>query len=105
MDDFGENPLVEQPTIDLFSELGWDTANCRGEKFGENNTLGRETPTKVVLVPRLRSALETLNADLPKQAIDLAIEELVRDRSLMSPAQANGEVYELLKDGVRVTVP
>jgi type I restriction enzyme R subunit len=67
--------------------------------------LGRETPTEVVLISRLRPALKRLNPDLPKAAIDLAIEELVKDRSLMAPAQANREVYRLLKDGVRVTVP
>jgi type I restriction enzyme R subunit len=103
--DYSEDALVEQPTIDLFSELGWETANCWGEKFGENSTLGRETPNDVVLVSRLRSALQRLNPDLPEEAVALAIEELVKDRSLMSPAQANREVYRLLKDGVRVFVP
>ena len=33
----------------------------------------------------------------------LAVEELSRDRSLMSPAHANREVYQLLKEGVKVT--
>ncbi len=32
-----------------------------------------------------------------------AIEELTRDRGVMSPAQANREVYRLVKDGVKVT--
>ncbi len=71
---FGEDPLIEQPTIALFAELGWETANCWGESFGEEGTLGRETPTEVVLVSRLRPALERLNPDLPPVAIDLAIE-------------------------------
>ena len=96
---------LELSAIALFAELGWETANCWGETFGENGTLGRETPTEVVLVSRLRPALKNLNPDLPTAAIDLAIEELVKDRSLMAPAQANQEVYRLLKDGVRVTVP
>jgi type I restriction enzyme R subunit len=97
--------LVEQPAIDLFSELGWETANCWGERFGQNSTLGRETPNEVVLVSLLRPVLKNLNPDLPNEAMDLAIEELVKDRSLMSPAQANREIYRLLKDGVRVFVP
>ncbi len=105
MSGYSEIDLVEQPAIDLFSELGWETANCWGEKFGENSTLGRETPTEVVLVSRLRPALEDLNPNLPEEAVALAIEELVKDRSLMSPAQANREVYRHLKDGVRVFVP
>jgi type I restriction enzyme R subunit len=105
MDSYSEDALVEQPAIALFSELGWETATCFYERFGAGGTLGRETPNEVVLVSRLRPALETLNPDLPTQAIDLAVEELVRDRSLVSPVEANREVYRVLKDGVRVTVP
>ena len=49
---------------------------------------------------QLLPALERLNPDLPNEAFQLAFEELTRDRSLMSPVQANREVYELLKDNV-----
>ena len=35
--------------------------------------------------------------------MDLAIEELTKDRSTLSPVRANQEVYKLLKDGVKVT--
>jgi type I restriction enzyme R subunit len=105
MSSYSEDALVEQPAIALFSELGWETANCWGERFDENSTLGRETPNEVVLISRLRPALQRLNSGLPAEAIDLAIEELVKDRSLMSPAQANREIYRLIKDGVRVFVP
>ncbi len=105
MSSYSEDALVEQPAIALFAKLGYETANCWGEKFGENSTLGRETPTEVVLVSRLRPALKRLNPGLPREAIDLAIEELVKDCSLMAPARANQEVYRLLKNGVRVIVP
>jgi type I restriction enzyme, R subunit len=103
-DSYTEDALVEQPTILLFRELGWEAANCFYETFGPNGTLGRETTAEVVLVKRLRTALEKLNPGLPPEAIAQAIEELTRDRSVMSPAQANREVYKLLKDGVKVTV-
>jgi type I restriction enzyme R subunit len=103
MSDYSEDSLVEQPAIELLSKLGWQTANCFYEKFGENGTFGRETSSVVVLVPRLRAALVRLNPDLPSEAIDLAIEELTRDRSVMSPANANREVYILLKNGVKVS--
>ncbi|MCD4778611.1 MAG: type I restriction endonuclease subunit R, partial [Desulfobacterales bacterium] len=93
----------EQPAIALFAGLGWETENCFYEKFGENSTHGRETSSEVVLLPRLRSALERLNPALPKEAIELAIEELVRDRSIMSPANANREIYQLFKNGVKVS--
>ena len=101
--DYSEDSLVEQPAIELFRELGWETANCFYEKFGSKGTLGRDTTSEVVLVPRLRSALVHLNPDLPSEAIELAIEELKRDRSAMSPANANREVYKLLKNGVKVS--
>lgn len=68
----------------------------------ERIPLGRETRAEVVLLPKLRSALEKLNPKLPKEAIALAIEELTRDRSTLSPANANREIYKLLKDGVKV---
>lgn len=103
MNDYSEDSLVEQPAIELFSELDWQTTNCFYEKFGENGTLGRETSSSVVLIPRLRSALVLLNPDLPPEGIALAIEELTRDRSVMSPANANREVYRLLKNGVKVS--
>jgi type I site-specific restriction-modification system R (restriction) subunit len=103
-DDYSENALVEQPAIALFHDLGWHTANCFYEQYGPRGTLGRETKGEVVLTSRLRPALERLNPTLDGEAIRLAIEELTRDRSAMSPAQANREVYQLLKNGVKVTV-
>src|SRR2546428_5563856 len=103
--DYSEDTLLEQPAIALFPQLGYDTANCFHETFGAHGTLGRETTAEVVLLPRLRIALEGLNPSLPHEAIDLAIEELTRDRSVMSPASANREIYQLLKSGVKVTIP
>ena len=102
--DYSEYALVEQPAIALFAELDWQTVNCFHEKFGENGTLGRETPSDVVLVPRLKSALFRLNPDLSEEAIDLAIEELCRDRSSLNPVVANREIYRMLKDGVKVSI-
>jgi type I restriction enzyme, R subunit len=99
---YSEDSLVEQPAIALFAELGWETADCYHETFGAEGTLGRETSSEVVLVLRLRPALERLNPNLPAEAIQLAIDELTRDRSLVSPVQANSEIYQLLKDGVKV---
>ncbi len=101
--DYSEDTLVEKPAIALFKELGYETANCFYEKVGTSDyTLGRETTEDVVLVPRLRSALQKLNPDLDDEAVHLAIVELTRDRSAMSLVQANREVYKLLKDGVKV---
>ncbi len=101
--DYSEDALVEQPAIDLFSKLGWGTTNCYHEFDSGKSALGRDNMGEVVLLERLRPLLEKLNPDLPNEAIGLAIEELLRDRSLMTMAAANREVYQLLKDGVKVT--
>ena len=105
VDEYSEQALVEQPAIELFGELGWETADCFHEFDTGRSTLGRETPAEVVLIPRLRAALEKLNPGLPAEAVGLAIEELTRDRSVMSMTAANREIYQLLKDGVKVNIP
>lgn len=71
----------------------------------EGGSLGRRDRREVVLVPRLRAALERLNPGQPPEAISAAIEELSRNRSAMGLVAANREVYRLLKDGVLVSVP
>ena len=98
---FSEDSL-ENATIDIFKSLGWNSQNCFEETYGTEGTLGRETPADVVLVRRLRSKLEEFNSDKPKEAIDQAIAELTRNRSMLSPFSANQEVYKLLKEGVKV---
>jgi len=104
---YTEDSLVEQPAIALFAELGWETADCFDEEFGDLTgfknlsglNLGRETSSEVVLISRLRPALERLNPKSSASAISLAIAELTRDRSLVSAVQANREIYNLLKEG------
>ena len=100
---YTEDALVEQPAIDLLHRLEWQPLNCYEETFGPEGTLGRETSSDVILLSRLRPALGKMNQDLPEEAINLAIEELKRNRSLLSPAEANREIYILLKEGIKVT--
>jgi type I restriction enzyme, R subunit len=102
---YSEDQLVEQPTIGLFAELGWQTVSALEEIFGAGGTLGRDTKGEVVLIPRLRAALERLNPSLPPDAISASVDELTRDRSAMLLAAANREVYSLLKEGLTVSLP
>jgi len=102
---YTEDQLVEQPAIGLFAELGWQTVSAADETFGPAGTLPRETSGEVVLVSRLRTALERLYPALPCEAIIAAVDELTRDRSAMSLVAANREVYLLLKEGIKVSVP
>jgi len=99
---------LEDRTMRLFASLGWATANAFYEAFAPQDAtpsrpyLGRANDNQVLLLPRLRAALEKLN-HLPPAALDAAIAELGRGRSVVTPAQANHDVYQLLKDGVPVT--
>lgn len=102
MASYTEDALVEQPAIQLFAELGWQTLNCYNEQFGENGLLGRSNRSEVVLVRHLRAALQKLNPGVSALAIDSAIDVLARDRSAMSPIAANEDVYNLLREGVKV---
>jgi type I restriction enzyme R subunit len=54
---YTEDALVEQTTINLFTELGWQTLGCYSETFEEDSLLGRDKRTEVVLVRELREAL------------------------------------------------
>ncbi len=100
---------LEQATLVLFRQMGWDTVNCMDEVFGDMSAshgkpnLGRETTGEVVLRQRLSAALRKLNPDLPIDALQQAIEILTRDRSALSAVEANREVYRLLKDGIKAT--
>jgi type I restriction enzyme R subunit len=101
---FTEDLLVEQPAVELFCSLGWERVNAYQETLGADGTLGRESQHEVVLTRYLRTALERLNPALPAETVQIAIDTLTRDRSAMSPAAANRELYRLIRDGVRVNV-
>jgi len=101
---YTEDALVEQPAIQLMETLGWETCNAYNEFDTGHSMLGRETRAEVILTARLRPTMIKINPDLPAEAFDQAVEILQRDRSRMSMAAANKEMYEHLKNGVRVSV-
>lgn len=101
---------LEEATLALFAELGWETVSAYDEVYGETPGagtggpyLGRETRNEVILRPRLGAALAHLNPNLPPETFQQAIEQLARDRSAMTLVHANREVYHLLKEGIPVT--
>ena len=99
-----EDQLVEQPAIALFQDLGWNHINAYHETLGENGTLGRDNKSEVILVRRLRSALERLNPRIPPEAIEQAIVEITKPRAALHYARANREIHALLRDRVEVSV-
>ncbi|MEO8398555.1 MAG: type I restriction endonuclease subunit R [Ignavibacteriaceae bacterium] len=103
MHNYSEDSLIEQPAIDIFKSLGYSYLNCYNESFGIDSTLGRETSSEIILISKLKPSLIKLNPDLPSEAINNAIEQIITDRSILNPAVANKEVYKLIKDGVKIS--
>ncbi len=70
---YTEDYLIQQPAILRFQELGWEVADCFKETCGAQGTLGRETRAEVVLVSKLRPALEEIRTQVSSEAIHLSI--------------------------------
>ena len=103
MNPYSEDQLIEQPAINLLKEIGWETLNCQNEfEQTEESPLGRQTRSEVVLIARLENALKRFNPTATDDVIAKAVEELTQSRAVMSPIEANREIYTLLKDGVKV---
>jgi len=102
---YSEDALVERPAIKLFEGLEWTHADCFHE-FDDTGVsfLGRDNKADVVLISKLKPVLQKLNKEVPASVIDEAIEIFIQDRSLMSITAANREVYDLLKNGIPVTI-
>lgn len=102
---YTEDHLCEKPAIETFGVMRWGFVNAEDEEFGPYGTLERENTGEVVLLCALRACLQNLNPRLPPEALVAAVEELTRDRSAMSLAAANRDIYHLMKEGVKVSVP
>ena len=105
MNKYNENNLVEQTVIQILQEL-WNDSACHINAYSdtEDARLGRAHRGEVVLVKYLKPAMERLNRSVDGAAIDRAIEEIVKSRAHMQLVQANREVYNLLRDGVPISV-
>ena len=99
-----EDGSVEQPALKLLEELGWNCINLQAEPLGPGNPTGRTSFRQTWLPARLRAGLARLNPHLPLEALKLAEERLVEDRSAMLPVPANRELLKLLLDGVSVEI-
>lgn len=99
---YNEQNLIEETAIDIFKSLGYKHKNCFNEQFGQQATLGRETTSEVVLVPRLIEAIRRLNPNLSEGALTQVVQELTKDRSVLSLEAANRDIYKLIKDGILV---
>src|SRR3989338_10656361 len=102
MNEFSEDKLIEQTAVKLFGEL-WGAEHFANAYSGEmDKEFGRENPGEVVLMNYFKIALTKLNPDVSTETLNLAIDEIIKDRSAMSMVNANYEISHLLKDGVKV---
>ena len=100
---YSEDKLIEQPCMDIFQELSWETANVyKGETFGEHGTLGRDSKADVILRTRFYKAVKNLNPNLPEQAYDLAYESINSNDASKNLVDINFEKYNFLIDGIPV---
>ncbi|MDQ4039421.1 MAG: type I restriction endonuclease subunit R [Actinomycetota bacterium] len=101
---YSEDALVEQPTMALLAELGWETLNGYDEHPSSGGPIGRSSFTEAVLPERLRLGLRSVNVGLSDAALDQAAATLTRDRSAMPPVRANHEIWQLLREGFPAAV-
>lgn len=101
---YSEDRLVEQTAISLIQPL-WGKENFLNAYSEDGEAqLMRENRGEVILKRFLLPALKLLNPELPAVALDQAVEELTRDRSVMTLVNANEQIWRLLRDGVSVEI-
>lgn len=105
MNQFTEDQLVEQTALKLIKDLWADqTCHINAYSASEDQKLGRDNQSEVVLKKYLLPALQKLNPAISNEALNQAIDIITRDRSNLSIEKATQEIYSLLKDGVNVDV-
>lgn len=92
--------IVEEATLDILSELGYDTLNAN-EIAPDSSHSERKTYADVVLRDRLQSALIAINPDIPLDAIEDAIRKITRTDS-PSLIENNRQFHKYLTEGVDV---
>jgi len=98
-----EDQSVQKPALKILRELGWECVDAMPEwNTATPSVTGRDTFDEAVLKDRLDSAIRRLNPNLTDEQVIQAIDEVVRDRSMLSLVEANRAMYRFLKDGVKV---
>jgi type I restriction enzyme, R subunit len=101
--EYSEDNLIEQTTIGLFKQLGWDTAIAYNkETYGEHSNLGRLNRKEVVLKRVFFDKIKELNPNLPQKAYEEAYEKLIEASSSKSLEDINMEKHQILRGGIPV---
>lgn len=103
-----DSSAILRRALAVFTDLGYTVHDGSQEESGTCSETGRAGLHEVVLLPRLQAALRKLNPDLTESMIDRAIYKLTegegRGRSPGELLKANREVYNLLREGVKIDV-
>jgi len=104
--EYSENILIQGAAGDLLhDELGWDVAYAYNtEVLGEDGTFGRRSYKEILLTRDFRAALQRLNPWITPAQLDEAQRTMESRLSTASLLQINEEKYNLIRDGVPVTV-
>ena len=92
--------IVEQATLKWFDALGYSILNA-SEIAPEEPNSERQTYAEVVLRDRLKTAIETINPDIPSGAIQDAIRKVTQTET-PSLYENNRRFHKYLTDGVDV---
>ena len=92
---------VELQSLEWFKELGFEYAN--GYDIAPDGTNPeRDNFRKVILEDRLRSALVSINADIPTQTINNSISQILNP-NIPSLLNCNRETHKWITKGLKVT--
>ena len=92
--------IVEEACLSYFSALGYETVY--GPEIGPGGiSQERSSWDAVILVERLRDAVQRINADLPATAVDSVVKTVLRAESQNVVAE-NLRVHQLVTQGVAV---
>jgi type I restriction enzyme R subunit len=96
-----EDAYVEQPALQWLAELGWEVEH--GPNFGPVGPMSeRGSWRDVVLVGRLRSAVAGLNPELPNDAVEHVVQQVLAGAS-PNPIEDHADFHRLLVDLVPVS--
>lgn len=96
-----EDSLAEQPALEKLGAVGWE--HVHGKALGaEEGGAERSRWSDVVLLDRLRRAVERLNPQLPAQSVERVCETVLASASPLA-IEDHRDFHELLLSGVPVT--
>ncbi|MBW1800417.1 MAG: type I restriction endonuclease subunit R, partial [Deltaproteobacteria bacterium] len=93
--------FVEETALTWFESLGYSVTSGPAISPGERGA-EREDYDEVVLIERLRNALENINTNIPPNALDEAVRKIIR-AEYPSLIENNRLFHRMLTDGVDVS--